>query len=314
MAGQIWDKIEARLEEWGFTWADVARGIGYSEGTVSGCRGGGYGASAARVEARAERWYARECARSGAPLGLPFALTPAARKAFAAFSHADSQNRKDRQADFVLVSGSSTIGKTAIARRFAELNPHVVHMEPFCEEKPWSLARELCKRVGVKAHGSAADMGAAYAAYARQYGTLLIVDDIDGLSKDALHFLRKILDISGHCIVLMSTHEFYRRLERMAREDPLVEQVFNRIRTEVQLDDPGPRRGNSDRVRAYQALLEPYSLSEENVKKLGQITDWNTRRLHTVVKDCQAANDGRVSARGLLEAAKGDAKREGAAS
>lgn len=241
----------------GLTMTAIAKSADIPYGTFSAFMGGTYAGRSDRVAENVARWLtSRQAARRTralAPSAPGFQMTPSAEAFFALFEHAQYV------CDFVILSGGAGVGKTSAVCAYRAATPavFVVTAEP-CLATTRGLLDELRDAIGVEERYSTQTISRAIVARLRNSGGLIIVDEAQHLSTQALDQLRTIHDKAGIGVVLVGNETVYSRLQGAARQAAYA-QLFSRVGMRVQR--ARPERGDID------ALLSAWKIEGDKERK-----------------------------------------------
>lgn len=216
----------------GWTKADVARRIGMADGTFSQWFSGKYAGRIDNTNKQVQLWIDAVGETVGLVAAIPaspaFLPTIAAREVMETLAWAQAAG------DMVIVTLEAGMGKTAACRQFASTRPHVVMatMSPHSKTVHGMLT-ELAQELDVMVHNPARLTRAIGRRLERTGdGTLLIVDEAQNLTDEAVNQLRHFVDIQRCGVALVGNQEIYGRFarERSDRRDgPSYAQIKRRI-------------------------------------------------------------------------------------
>lgn len=191
--------------------AAAAKLAGIAASTLSAWMAGKYAGDNDRVAADVRKWLdsrrAGARARSVLPPVLGFVLTETADRFLDTLEHAQYV------VDMVVIAGGAGVGKTTAARRYASENPNVWLLT--CEPSIGSthaMLDYLCTALNVAERSSNKRAHAVQKRLTSSEG-LLIVDEAQHLTTQALDQLRSIHDQAGVGIALIGNEEVYGRLD-----------------------------------------------------------------------------------------------------
>jgi len=176
-------------------------------GTFSPWYDGTYTGSVANVTARVKKWLVAEEQRRVASIGAisepDFVETPTAREVMNALIYAQTAPA------IVLITLGAGMGKTTVARQVAKSRPHAyrVVMRP-STGSVHSMLRELAVQIGVSERDPgklAASIGSRLKRNGRH--TLVMIDEAQNLSENAMNELRYFMDEYGCGIALLGNEE-----------------------------------------------------------------------------------------------------------
>lgn len=260
-------------------------GVGYS--TLSAWMNGTYPGRADRVATDMERWLASREAASRAQRAMPdapgFLQTTTADEFIGALEHAQ------HMPDLVVITGAPGVGKTTTCEEYRRRTPNVWMLtgEP-AYRSPALLLEDLAETLGLESYSS---RRVSREIIKRLRGTagLIIVDEAQLLSSEALDQLRSLQDQAKIGVALVGNETVYGRLEGKSRAVEFA-QLFSRVG--MRQRRPSARKADID------TLLDAWRVTEvqhrrvlHNIAKLpGALRNLTkTLRLaHTL-----AAGDGR---------------------
>ncbi len=229
-------RVRAAIGTGGLTQSAAAAEIGIADSALSQWLRGAYAGDSAAVEAKCLRWLDAREARAELKASLPeppaWAATPLGLRALSALSHAQLAS------DMVALHGGAGLGKTAACRRYAALRPNVwvATMSPATRAVGAALDR-VCAATGAKPQGRrAAVLEEAAIWRLKGSGGLLVVDECQHLSLEALEAVRALHDASGTGIALVGSNPLWERLS--GGRTPGYAQLFSRVGKRVRLARP----------------------------------------------------------------------------
>ena len=197
-------KAVRRVQSWlgsGRTKAALARASGISTGTVSQVLSRQYPSSpTAHLEAMAAA-IERERKRASIPAEIPYTETSVARLIQGVIRRA----HEDR--DFGIFAGRVGVGKTVALRRYAEDHPGVaLFLEAYPGAGAPVILRMLASRLGTLGRRrTVADLTASLVDTLQPSDRVILVDEAETLTDQALLHLRRISDAARIGIVLAGT-------------------------------------------------------------------------------------------------------------
>ncbi|MYE06688.1 MAG: AAA family ATPase [Chloroflexi bacterium] len=236
----------------GLTQASAASEIGISDATLSQWLKRGYGGDNEGVAAKVGRWLDARIERTRSEAALPdvpeWAETPTARRVLGALWYAQLAG------DIAVVYGGAGLGKTTAAKRYAGTKPSVwvATMSPSAHTLHACLERAAAA-VGIRlAHGRAARIEADLADRLEGTRGLLVVDEAQHLSVQALEGLRSLHDATRTGLALVGGETLWSRLTGGRRAAEFA-QLYSRVGKRVRL--ARATQGDAD------ALLAAWGLS-----------------------------------------------------
>ena len=258
------DEIEALraevrqiIEAEGITARQVADETGIPYGTLTPWLGGTYRGDNAGKAVLVRRWLdtRREGDRRRAvlPTEPEFVLTPSAAAFLDVFAYAQAAP------DFAVVVGGAGIGKTTTiaAYRKRASNVFVMEAEP-CDASANNMVTALATVVGVTEKRSV-HMSRAISAKLANAAALLIIDDAQHLSSQALDQLRTIHDKARVGVVLVGNENIFGNLEGPERTARYA-QLYSRVG--MRMTQPKPR------AKDIAMLIEAWQVTDERAANL----------------------------------------------
>lgn len=140
--------------------------------------------------------------------------------------------------DFSVMYGGAGVGKTSTIRHYAALNPNVwvVTMRPDTSGVA-SCLEEIGETMGVKSSGRVNRLSRDICRRLEDTNGLLICDEAQHLTTQALESIRSIHDASGVGLVLSGNESVYARLTGGTRSSAYA-QLFSRIGKRLRLTKP----------------------------------------------------------------------------
>ena len=234
------EALQRRLADFkdtsGKTWSDIQSQSGIPKGTLSVWVGGNYNGDNAAIAERVHKWFlhreAQETVDRDAPMIPSFQRTRTADRITAALNWA-------YRGKIVIVVGDPGAGKTAVLRQFAADAPNVTlaTMSPTARKLTNALLT-IMKAQGSTLHtGTGLSLSLRIRERVSKGKSLIIIDEAQHLSSEALDELRAIHDETGCGIVLVGNREVLTRVEGVAREAAFA-QLFSRISLRLVLGEP----------------------------------------------------------------------------
>lgn len=222
-----------QLDDWRKTTADlralaIAEGLTRSEasrradvplGTLSPWYDGTYNGVYANVTERVRKWLNAYAEAKAAQLSLPtgpgFIQTPTAKRLTEALLYAQTMP------EFTVATMGAGVGKTMTARNYVATRPHayIATMRPSTAARH-AMLQELALTLDVFERNPAR-LDRAIGAKLKRNGrhTLLILDEAQNLSDEAVNQLRYLNDEFGCGIALLGNEAVYRRFGTMLHDD-----------------------------------------------------------------------------------------------
>jgi DNA transposition AAA+ family ATPase len=245
----------------GLSRSEIARGADVSLTTVSQFMSQTYTGSYENVDAKLRRWLLARAERKALSSNLPTAPewfeAPTAARIRSALTYAQIAG------DLVLVMGGAGLSKSTTCKRYASERPNVWHIEMRkCDATLVPCLERIARVMGVKMNTRAAS-AIQDAIEAKLSGTqgLLIIDEAQHLSTDALETVRAIQDGTKVGLALVGNESVYARITGGSRAAEFA-QLFSRIGKRVRLGKP--TKGDVD------ALADAWSIQAPAARELLQ--------------------------------------------
>lgn len=258
---EIRSNVRAVIENERMTQADAARESGVAYSTFSAFLNGTYTGNNDKPAGDIQIWLSSRQEKKRTARSMPkapdFQVTPSAENFINAMRFAQAMP------DIAVIAGGAGIGKTSCAEYYAATNSNVwlVTMEPNTSTVNTMLA-EICETMGV-IEKSPTKLSGAIRRKVQGTSGLIIIDEAQHLSPQALDQLRSIYDRAGIGIALLGNETVYSRLEGEGRRSTFA-QLFSRIGMRV----TQPRARAADVC----ALLKAWGITErEDLKYLKAI-------------------------------------------
>lgn len=293
--------LRARAEAEGLSMGEVARASGVPQGTLNPWYHGAYTGNYEAVTARLRRYLAAAAESAAVAAALPeapgFVETPTARELIEALVYAQSLP------EIAVVTLAAGCGKTTVARHFAATRPHVtlVTMRPSTAGRGAMLAEiaaalDVTERNPVRLDRA---IGARLARSSRN--TLLIVDEAQHLTDEAVNQLRFFHDEVGCGLALLGNEAVWRRwAARPERDRDGLAQIQSRIGYRILRR--GPQAGDAE------AICDAWGIEGAEVRRAALALARLPGALRTLVKTLQlaaldaAGRGGAITAEGLRAA------------
>jgi len=211
------DRLKARREKNGLSWADLAKVTGVPQGTLSGWVPGTYNGGqiygAHDIAAKIHRFFLsleeKEALEAAMPSEPDFQMTTSARRMMTCLAMA-------QLGDMALISTPPGVGKTAAIKQYAATRGQVfvVTASPASRGVPTVLIAILAAMGEREARGTPQLLSARVRARAQGAGALLILDEAQHLSPQALDEVRSIHDETGLGIALVGDETLAAGLKR----------------------------------------------------------------------------------------------------
>lgn len=274
--------LRAQAEAQGLSMGEAARAAGIPQGTLNPWYHGTYPGSYEAVTARVRRYLSAAAESAAVAASLPevpeFVETPTARALTEALVYAQALP------EIAVATLGAGCGKTTTARHFAATRPHVtlVTMRPSTAGRGALLA-ELAAALDV-AERNPVRLDRAIGARLRraQRNTLLIVDEAQHLTDEAVNQLRFLHDEFGCGLALLGNEAVWRRwAARPERDRDGLAQVQSRIGYRILRRGPAP--GDAE------AICDAWGIAEGEARRAALALARLPGALRTLVKTLQIA-------------------------
>lgn len=134
-----------------------------------------------------------------------------------------------RNNDITLVSGDAGVGKTTALKYYADNNTGVIFVTAnACTTTATAILSLICKRIGKQVPSRRAALMSTLVEQLSDTNRLIIIDEADHLSLDALQAVRNLNDEAGCGIVLSGNDKIFRQILSARRG-----YEFDQIRTRI---------------------------------------------------------------------------------
>ena len=134
-----------------------------------------------------------------------------------------------RHNDIALVTGDAGAGKTTTLHHYADTNTGVIFVTATaCTTSATAVLGLICKELGQRVPGRKAMLMETLVEQLKGSNRLIIIDEADHLSLDALQAVRNINDLAGVGIVLSGNDKIYRQMLAGRRS-----YEFDQLRTRI---------------------------------------------------------------------------------
>ncbi|NNG04757.1 MAG: AAA family ATPase [Inquilinus sp.] len=240
---QAVDKVRSAIEEEGLTQAKVAKELGIAASSLSQILNGSYQGSKTEMGAKLGQWLARRNRQHRATAVMPalpnYIETPTAVLVRGALDYAHLFQ------DISVVFSGAGLGKTTAAREYARRNTgnvFQVTVTPDCASAPVFL-QEVGIALGLRdAPLHPAQLRREIVRRLRGSNGLLIVDEAQHLTVQALEAARSIHDLAEVGMALLGNAKVYERIHGANRQREDFAQIFSRIGRKLKL--VRPKRGD----------------------------------------------------------------------
>lgn len=215
----IKDELDRLMARKAYTRKEVCKRANISEATLSQYLSGTYNASAENIENKLTDFIAAEEEISRMRQVKKVVVnTP---RVDVALEHI---RRVHLDADIFMLTGEPGYGKTTILDEYAAQHRNVIKIDAI-SPSPFALLRELSEALNVVKMGSTHQMTKACIKALRGSDTLIMVDEAELLSADALNTLRRIHDLADVGVVLAGTKQM---VKNMADQPQLRSRILRR--------------------------------------------------------------------------------------
>jgi DNA transposition AAA+ family ATPase len=217
------------------TRANVADLSGVPYGTLSAWLTGKYAGRSDEVAAKVQRWMdgyqQQQSTRSALPADPPFQMTQTAATFLAGLQMAQALGT------MAVISGGAGVGKTRTVCEYRRTtaNVWVVTARPDTATMG-ALLEAVCDALAISERIARRRAGACIGRM-RDTGGLMIVDEAQHLTTEALELLRSLHDAAGIGMVLVGNETVYSRLEGKGRTAEFA-QLFSRIGRRIRRTSP----------------------------------------------------------------------------
>ncbi|ABS69745.1 B transposition protein domain protein [Xanthobacter versatilis] len=274
-------RVRTVMTEANLTQVAAAKESGVNEKTFSAWLNGTYAGDNERVAANVARWLDSRAERARTVLTLPapppFVATPTAREI------TDRLIYVQASADFGVIVGAAGIGKTSAIEEYRRRSPNVWMMtaDQSCKSANGMLAI-LADAIGVTERRSLW-LSRAISNRVRGTSALIVIDEAQHLTTDALDQLRAIPDAAGCGVVVAGNESLLVRLTgEKGASAALRSQLFSRV---------GARFvGASAKARDIEMLIAAWGVTDEGVTKVLRAIARKPGALRLVGKTIRAAS------------------------
>lgn len=259
VAPDLVDRFRAEQTRQGLSLSQAAEQSGIPKGTLQPWLNRDYKGRVENIDAKAEKWLlslsTQERVRRTMPQAPQFLLTPSAQIFTSVFEFAQSTP------DIGLITGNAGVGKTMSALAYQDATPNVwILTADTSMRTPAAVLKELSVLVNAT-ETRGARMMANIIQRLRGTGGLLIVDESQNFTTEAIDLLRTIYDRAGVGIVFMGNEPLKGRVEGLGR-DKSHAQIFSRI---------GIRKNRArPQVSDVAQILDGWGLTETGLRKMAR--------------------------------------------
>lgn len=205
----------------------VAKEAGISAATLNQWLAGKYTGNNETIDTKLKLWLEADKARRAAgdimPVAPTFVGTPTAARVLATLAYAQMG------ADIVTIYGGAGLGKTSAIMHYQVSNPNVwvATMTPSTAGVVTAL-EEICEAMALATGGGARKMAKGVARRVRDTHGLLVIDEAQHLSVQALDEIRAIHDATGIGIALVGNEGVFSRMAG-GRNAQQLDRLFSRV-------------------------------------------------------------------------------------
>lgn len=251
-------RVRAQMEGDYLTLAAAAQQSGVSYSTLSAWMNGKYAGNNGGVEEKVSRWLescrTRTKVRRSMPQEPEFLETPSSQIWMSVFEYAQAGP------DIGLITGNAGVGKTVSALEYQRNTPNVWMMTADASMRsPTAILRELTEVLDANEKRGPRMMAAVIQ---RVRGTrgLLIIDEAQNLTTEAIDLLRTVFDRGSIGLVFVGNEPLKGRIEGMGRQSSHA-QIFSRV---------GMRKNRGrPQVKDVLQVLDAWgSINDSNLRKI----------------------------------------------
>ncbi len=239
------DRVIAVAKAYGWTKADVTRRAGMKEGTFSQWFSGNYAGRLDSHNVTMSNWL--DALEESATVAATIPVSPAFMKLRASTEVIETLNWAQLCPDLVMITLGAGMSKTATCEHFASTRPHV-YLCTISESTRTvhGMLTEIAMQLDVQENNPAKLARAIGNKIKRTgAGTLLIIDEGQHLTDEALNQLRSFVDINKCGIAVVGNNEVYNRFSK-TKQGHSYAQLKSRIGKRLQ------------RIRPYAEDLQAY--------------------------------------------------------
>lgn len=260
-----------------YSQARIAREADVSGATLSQFLGGTYAGSVQNVARKLQTWLQALDDRKTAgklPEGPEWVPTPTSEKILAGLRYAQMAN------DLVLIIGGAGLGKSKTIQRYGKIAPNVWHVELTpATGSVMSCLQEIAIALGLRdLTNSAAYLQRAIFTRVRGTGGVLVLDEAQHLTVQALDQVRAINDQAGIGLVLCGNERVYTQMAGGNRA-PFLDRLHSRIGKKILLKRA--TTGDADAIIAAWGIED--SPCKEAIRKIAS-TSGALRVLNKVLR------------------------------
>ncbi|WP_081107308.1 AAA family ATPase [Gluconobacter potus] len=253
------DRFRAEMQAQGLTMTQAAQASGIAKGTLHAWLARTYAGVVANVDAKAKTWLetcsTKTRVRKQMPRTPDFIMTPSASVFFSVFSYSQAAP------DIGLITGNAGVGKTVSAKAYQRENSNVwILTADTSMRSPTAVLRELAELVdATEKRGTR--MMASILNRVRDTQGLLIIDEAQNFTTEAIDLLRTINDRAEIGIVFMGNEPLKGRIEGLGRTTSHA-QIFSRI---------GKRKNRPrPQISDMNLMLDAWGIEADHLRKLSR--------------------------------------------
>lgn len=204
-----------------------------------------------------------------------------------------------RHNDLTLVSGDAGAGKTTALRYYAETNTGVIFVTAnACTTTATAILGLICQQMGRQVPGRKAMLMNTLVEQLTGSNRLIIIDEADHLSLDALQAVRNLNDLAGVGIVLSGNDKIYRQMLAGRRS-----YEFDQLRTRIVIRKKVFNDYTVDEMKAMFPGLNQECIGY--LLKLAHAESLRTaRKLYDVAREFAAAQNAPLTVKHLRDTQK----------
>lgn len=201
------EMLAAYIRDTGRSQGSLARALDVSAGTVSQFLKGQYAGDLLAVAKKVMNFLELEAQRARAPKPIEFVETSIAREIFFVLNYAHT-NR-----DVGEIHGEAGVGKTEAVKAYVRQHPDVIYVcaNP-CVTSPKAILEEILLAMRRPAQGSLRQLRREIVAILKGSGRMIVVDEDQYLTDEALNTLRSLHDEAEIGLVLVGNGDLVRRM------------------------------------------------------------------------------------------------------
>lgn len=260
-----WEHLNGQLSKIakgkGWSKSEVARRIGINKSTFSEWQAGKYGGRLGEKNTQIRNWLDSLEEMQGLEAAIPvspgFVMTPSAGEIITYLAYAQAA------AGFVFITLGAGMGKTIACRHYCEKRPNsfMATMSPNTRSVSGMLV-ELAAQLDIVEYNPARLWQVIRDRLARiEGGTLLVVDEAQNLTDEAVDQLRHLKDVPTRCgVALVGNTEIYGRFHKKRGNDgPSYAQIRRRMSIRLKRDSPA--------AGDIEALIDAWAIGDPGCRR-----------------------------------------------